>query len=119
MISLFLSTIIAVFAAWFYEKRLKKKKQIIKEEEENRKVYFEQGDRQVAYKMQILHQEGLTEIHLFSVQPYGSPKEVLNNCDALVWGEIGLELNMGGEQIYLPWTSVYQIKMTIEEEMRK
>lgn len=85
MINIFLGIIMAAFVVCFYEKRLKKEKQIVKAEEENRKVYFEQGDRQAAYKIEIFHHGGMTEhggkieLNLFSAQIYSSIEEVFEN----------------------------------------
>lgn len=119
MINLFLCIIIAVFMACIHEKALKEKKRITKEEGDNRKVSFEQGERQMKYKIKIFHHVGLIELQVFSSQIYDSPEEVMNNCEEMMWRENGLDINMGKDQIYLPWESVDQIKMTIEKEMKK
>ena len=55
---------------------------------------------------------------MFSVKKYDFLEEVFSNCDAAVWGEKGILLNMPKEQIYFPWTAIYQVRM-VRDEVKK
>lgn len=118
MISLFLSIIIAAFTVYFYDKKIKREKILEKTEDNIRKVYFEQGDRQITYRIEIFSSVGKTEFRMFSVKKYDFLEEVFSNCDAAVWGEKEILLNMPKEQIYFPWTAIYQVRM-VRDEVKK